>query len=158
MVDIEIRKATIDDLSAIRGFCSSLFVYEHGLGDKSLDLDWISGKDGEEYIRKAIINEDSCAFVAIGDSSVVGYIEGGVVDVENYRNVGKMGKLESFYISDRSRGNGIGEKLYGAFVEWAKSKEIRRLCVEVSFANEGAMRFYEKKGFRKYLAILETEI
>ena len=158
MVDIEIRRATIEDFSAIREFCSSLLAYEHGLGDKSLDLGWISGKDGEEYVRNAITNEDSCAFVAVGDSSVVGYIEGGVVDVEKYRNIGKMGKLESFYISDESRGNGIGDKLYGAFVEWAKSKKIRRLCVEVSFANEGAMRFYEKKGFGKFLAVLEREI
>jgi ribosomal protein S18 acetylase RimI-like enzyme len=157
---MEIRKATIEDLKRVQELCSFLFDYEYNKdnGDKSLDLDWIFKKSGEDYIRDAITGRDSCVFVAVDDSVIVGYVEGGIFKPEEYRKIPKMVRLEFFYVLEEFRGKGIGDKLYEAFVEWAKEKGAKSMSVEVTTSNSGAMKFYKKNGFGDYHSVLEMEI
>ena len=46
------------------------------------------------------------------------------------------------------RGKGLGEKLFQELEKWAKEHHITRLELTVMTHNEGAIRLYEKMGFK----------
>ncbi|MBT6614657.1 MAG: GNAT family N-acetyltransferase [Deltaproteobacteria bacterium] len=53
-------------------------------------------------------------------------------------------RSKSFFAS----GNGIGQKLFDAAVQWAKDKMCKELKVETQNINFGANKFYKKQGCR----------
>ncbi|MCK9379109.1 MAG: GNAT family N-acetyltransferase [Candidatus Moranbacteria bacterium] len=62
------------------------------------------------------------------------------------------------FVLDKHRGMGVGSKLYQAFVNWSKSKGVKRLRVGASAQNVVGINFYRKNGFADYDLILETNL
>ena len=48
------------------------------------------------------------------------------------------------------RGHGIGRALIGHLEGWAAARGIKRMILNVSEANEGAIRLYHDLGYRDY--------
>lgn len=71
---------------------------------------------------------------------VVGYI----VSTVNSENTGE---IESVFVSEAYRGQGIGDKLMKNTLEWMEQKGAVAKIVEVSVGNEQAWNFYSKYGF-----------
>ncbi len=57
---------------------------------------------------------------------------------------GKMLYLEDFVVNASHRGNGIGQQIFKAVIEEAKSRGAKLLKWQVLDWNSGAIRFYEK--------------
>ena len=47
------------------------------------------------------------------------------------------------------RGQGLGEKIYRAFEQWAKILEAQSICLSVAQQNEQAYRFWQRLGFEE---------
>jgi ribosomal protein S18 acetylase RimI-like enzyme len=69
----------------------------------------------------------------------------------------RLVELESLAVAEGSRGRGIGARLIAATRELAVEVGAERLYVGVMEANEDALRFYEREGFRPFYVELLGE-
>lgn len=154
----EIRIATIEDLKEIQRL--SLLQFENELKnfDSTLNREWSFSKDGEEYYKKSIIDDNRCIFVAIYDKKIIGYLEGGISQGGSNRIFSKLAELEYMFVIKEYRSSGVGTKLYQVFVNWCGEKRVKRLRTEASSKNTDAINFYRKNGFVDYDLILERDI
>ncbi len=157
-MNIQIKKATINDLQDIQKLNLLLFKKEYEEYDKLLDLKWTFGKQGTDYFKDKLTKPGSCGFVAFVDGKVIGYIIGGICKAETYRNMPETAELDNMFILKEFRSKRIGTKLYKEFVKWSKSKNAEIIRVQVSSPNKEAINFYRKNGFKGYSLILESKI
>jgi ribosomal protein S18 acetylase RimI-like enzyme len=61
-----------------------------------------------------------------------------------------VGELESLAVADHARGAGIGTRLLDAARELLRAQGARYWSVGVVEANDGAVRLYERSGFRSF--------
>lgn len=61
-------------------------------------------------------------------------------------------------VAEEARERGIGTALLDAARAWAGERGGTRLVVDVLIANERALRFYERQGFRRFGALLELTV
>ena len=59
-----------------------------------------------------------------------------------------VGELESLAVAAQARGRGIGTKLMDAARELLRSRDVGYWSVTVAAGNAGAIRLYEREGFR----------
>lgn len=58
--------------------------------------------------------------------------------------------LAQIAIDPKLRGQGLGKKVILDVIEYAKSKNYKRVTIDADFRNEGARRLYEKIGFSEF--------
>lgn len=58
-----------------------------------------------------------------------------------------LGEIESIFIEEKYRKHGLGDKLMQSALKWFESKEINNIEINVVYANNGALPFYERHGF-----------
>lgn len=66
-----------------------------------------------------------------------------------------IGEIESIYIEQMIRGQGLGEELINRHINWLKSKESKKIKLAVSYGNEAVLRFYMKAGLFPRLTYME---
>jgi GNAT superfamily N-acetyltransferase len=158
-MESKIKSATIEDLKRVQELNLMLFEKEYAEFDSTLNCKWTFSEGGTEYFKGRIAKDDGCVFVAIVDNEIVGYLAGGLMDTKKtYRVLPNSAELENMFVLDKHRGTGIGSKLYQTFVEWSKSKGVKRLRVSTSAQNVAGINFYRKSGFSDYDLILETNL
>ncbi len=155
---MEIRKAVAGDLKKIQELNLMLFEKEKREYDELLDLNWTFGEEGTSHFKDAINKDDACAFVVENNGKIVGYLVGGISEVENYRNAPKSAELDNMLVLEECRGMGVGGMLYDVFVEWCKDREVKMLRVNASAGNREAIGFYRKSGFEDYSLTLERKL
>ncbi|MBG0791255.1 MAG: GNAT family N-acetyltransferase [Desulfovibrionaceae bacterium] len=55
--------------------------------------------------------------------------------------------INTFWVSEKYRGEGLADVLMDVAAEWARSKGLTRLSLHVWKGNERAVRFYSRHGF-----------
>jgi ribosomal protein S18 acetylase RimI-like enzyme len=58
--------------------------------------------------------------------------------------------LAEIAIDSRMRGRGIGRKVICDVIDYAKSKNYKRVLIDADFRNEGAKSLYERIGFKEF--------
>lgn len=58
-----------------------------------------------------------------------------------------LGEIESIFIEEKYRKHGLGDKLMQSALKWFESREIKDIEINVVYANDGALPFYERHGF-----------
>ena len=139
-MSIQIRKAQAKDIKAVRDLVHELAVYEN-----------------EPDALKADLNHYHEQFKAGLFNCIVAELNGEIVGMTIYYLRfstwrGKMMHLEDFYVQDKHRRKGIGEKLFEAFIEDSKSQECKMVIWQVLEWNDLAIGFYDK-----YNAIYDKE-
>jgi GNAT superfamily N-acetyltransferase len=157
-MNVEIRKATLKDLSIIQDLNLMLFKKEYKEYDKSLNLNWTKGKEGTIYFKKRITDKDSCALVAVVEGKIVGYRVGAILKPEAYRILPNYAEAENMFVLPEYRSKGIGTKLLKEFLKWCKAKGSKRVKLVVDSRNKKALDFDRRIGFKDYSIILEKEI
>lgn len=155
---INIRLATIHNLKAIQKLNLMLFKKENKEFDNTLNCKWTFSKDGEDYFKKRLTKNDSCVLAAYVNDKIVGYLAGGLNKKSSTRVLSKFARLESMFVLDEFRGQGIGTKLFQAFADWCRSKGVGRLRVVAYPQNKKGINFYKKNGFVDYDLILEKDL
>jgi len=93
------------------------------------------------YLR----SEQAICFIAVQHSALIGYV-GGIVSVARAR---RSARLTSIAVSPSARQRGAGSLLMQRFLEEAKRQDCTIVTLEVAVANEEAIRFFSRAGFRK---------
>ena len=129
---INIRKANQADLPAILELVKELAVYE-----KAADQVTATLEDYENAFSENIFESQ----VAELDGKVIGMTLY-YMSYSTWR--GKMLFLEDFVIFKDYRNLGVGQLLFDAFLEEARSKKVAMVKWQVLDWNEPAIKFYEK--------------
>ncbi|HET90936.1 MAG TPA: GNAT family N-acetyltransferase [Chloroflexi bacterium] len=59
-----------------------------------------------------------------------------------------MGEVLQVWVAPEYRGAGVATGLLDAILRWAETNGFREIKAAVTPGNEGALRFYQKCGFR----------
>ena len=134
---IEIRTATIDDLSAIFHLGEKVFTSQEY---SNLYRTW------DEYEVTHLFNSESeYVIVAVSKKRVVGFAMGTII--EKARTAWNYGHLLWLGVDpDYSRMN-IGTLLFERFRELMETAGISMLIVDTQANNEPAVNFFQRKGF-----------
>ena len=146
-MNMEIRIAEVKHLKKIQNLNHDLCKKEKIEFDKTINSQWPFSDEGEEYFKKKITGDYGCTFIAVLNEEIIGYLVGGLRRPETYREVSNLAELESIFIIENYRSSGVGQKLYEVFINWCKTKKVKRVKVVASAQNEGAIRFYQKNNF-----------
>lgn len=133
-MNIEVRKATRGDLSAILELVVELAVFE-----KEPDAVTATLVDYERAWDSGLID----CIVATDDGKVVGT----ALFYDSFSTwKGKMLYLEDFVVNERYRSKGVGKLIYDRLFAEAEERESILVKWQVLDWNEGAVRFYEREG------------
>ncbi|MDA3836955.1 MAG: GNAT family N-acetyltransferase [Nanoarchaeota archaeon] len=157
-MDVDIRKATINDLVRVQELNLKLFEKEYEEWDSLLDLNWTFSEVGTKYFADRISVDEGFVFVALVNNEIVGYLCGGLTKAEEYRKLPVVAELENTFVLEKFRSSGIGGKMYAKFIEWCKAKNVGKVRVEATAQNELAINFYRNNGFRDYTLVLESDL
>ena len=155
MYKINIRIATLKDLTSIQKLNDSLFDLECNNFDDTLRREWAFEKDGKEYFEYMIKNE--IVFVAQVEEKIVGYLAGSICKKLSYIKE-TFAELDNMYIEDKYRGLSIGSLLINEFKKYSKEKNIQNIKVTASSKNIKAIKFYMKNGFEDYNVTLKYKV
>ena len=151
-----IRKARMEDVVVIVELSSALFREDAGQRDPFINLGWPE-EEGREYFARLVACDRSLCLLAEFAGVPAGYLVGHAQERTSLRPV-KVAELESMYVRERCRGRGVGAALIDEFLGWARARGAERASVTAYAANEGAIRLYEREGFRPKSLSLETSI
>ena len=152
-----VSKATRADLVDITSLSNQLMAYDKQ-HDATLATNWLKKSCGKNFLREHFSKKQQAAFVVKHNARVVAYLLGAIVPAECYRMVKKIAEIEELFVMDEFRGQKLGEKLMQAFIDWAKKQaKVPRISVRISAANHGAIKFYQRCGFKEYDLVLEME-
>lgn len=101
--------------------------------------------DSEWFARAERMNgERGAGFLAMHDDVPCGIV-GSFLDEDDPTRA----HLISMWTAPTHRQHGIGRRLVEAVVEWASSRNAKKLLLMVTNNNESAIRFYERLGFAR---------
>lgn len=153
VVDHEIVTAGSGGVEALVMLCSALFREDAGTRDRWTDLCWPE-RYGREHFVGLISRADAVCLLALAGPTPVGYLAGLVQHPTALRTV-KTTELQSMYVAKGYRSEGLGGQLVDSFCAWARDRGAERMSVSAYAANEGAIHFYERMGFRPRTVSLE---
>ncbi len=150
---ITIRPAILDDLETLLAFEQGLIAAERPL-DPFL-------KDGEMTyynIPQLILKENTHLIVATSENELVGC---GYLRIEESRNYHKNplnGYIGFMYVTPTFRGRKISALLLTSLKDWAKTKNLKELRLDVYNTNNAAIKSYEKFGFKRSMINMRMDI
>ena len=137
-----IRSAEPGDETAIHSLVCALADYERAPGE-------VINTPGQ--MRIDLFEDAVCDALVVEDDS--GKIVGFALFYTSYSTwKGRCLYLEDFFVLPENRRGGIGGKLFGAVVDIARERGVKRMDWQVLEWNEPALEFY-----RKHEAILDPE-
>lgn len=135
--EIEIREASIDDLSAIFHLGEMLFTAQDY---SNLYRTW------DEYEVTGLFNSESeHLLVADRGGEIVGFAMGTVID--KARTAWTYGHLLWLGVAPNRARSGVGSMLFDRFRNIVESEGVRMLMVDTQADNASAIHFFRKKGF-----------
>jgi len=155
MVEFGIRRARSEELAIVQDLMLGLYQ-----SDRKYDtlFESISPEEGsEEEYSSRIEGRDGICLVAEVNGEIVGCLTG-LIWSEPEERPAERARLEKLFVKDEFRGRSVGMALVEEFLQWSKERGVKRVFVRTYAANEGAVRLYERFGFRPYvMSLLLTE-
>lgn len=135
--DIEIRTATIDDLSAIFHLGEKLFTAQD---HSNLYRTW------DEFEVTSLFNsEPENLLVADTGEHVAGFAMGTIINKS--RSAWTYGHLLWLGVDADIAGHGVGSALFNRFRDIMELQGVRMLMIDTQIDNSEALAFFRKKGF-----------
>lgn len=131
-----IRRATKDDLAAIRGLWEAM---EEELGGPP----WVRETWDEELVDVERRLQDAAIFLAEEDGTAIGFL--GL----DFRNP-KVAEVQSVYVEPASRRRGVAAALIAQAAEMSREHGYDHMHLDVLSSNHGALAVYERLGFVVY--------
>lgn len=153
---IEIIRGTEADIDDLRPLWVSV---HHAHRAAMPELEPFVSDDETWSERRALYEElfqhaDTFLLLARIETAIVGYALGRTFDAadgwtaDTWRTGGRIGELESLAVLPDRRGAGIGSRLLDAVDDEFARIGVHDLIVGLLPGNEGALRLYERRGFR----------
>lgn len=100
---------------------------------------------------------DRTIFVAF-DPEPVGYVSGGVASSPALYERGRYVYVDGVYVVPERRREGVAGDLLERIGDWGRERGAERVSLSVHVDNEGALAFYEARGFEPKFHSLRREL
>jgi GNAT superfamily N-acetyltransferase len=111
-----------------------------------------AGKKYKEYLRRALDDRKHAVFVAESDMGLVGFAMGRINESPSVVVPRTVGYIENVFIRGSRRHSGIGTALCKELLAWFKSWGVGHVELFYQFENKKAAAFWNKLGFKTWLA------
>jgi len=146
MKDYIVRSATIDDLEDLLAFEQGIIQFERPY-DPTLSEDPITYYDLSELIA----SDDTEVVVVEFESKIIASGYAKIKQALPYLDHKKYTYLGFMYTQTDFRGKGINSIVIDRLKKWSVSKGIQEIRLTVYDDNGGAIKAYEKAGFKKHI-------
>lgn len=153
MEKIKYRKAKLEDLSVLYEFEQQIIATERPF-DPTLKPGHINYYD----LKEKILETTSEVIVAVSGADVVASGYGSIRKPENYLNFDRFVYMGFMYVRPAFRGRGVIKGLISELEEWARSQNIREVRLEVYDDNAGALKAYDKAGFKRHVITMRRAL
>ncbi|WP_284463215.1 GNAT family N-acetyltransferase [Chryseobacterium sp.] len=147
------REATKEDLKILLEFEQGIVSAERPFNSTLIDGE-IHYYDLNEFIQSPdatlIVVEDNNEIVASGYA----LIKKSDKDYSNFKSYAYLGFM---YVKPEYRGKGINKLITDELVNWAKSRNISEVRLDVYAQNDSAIKAYEKAGFEPLLLTMRLK-
>ncbi|RFS15070.1 GNAT family N-acetyltransferase [Emticicia sp. C21] len=153
MKNITVRAAQKDDIE-------TLLTFEQGIVEAERPFD-STLKEGEIHyydLIQLIENPEAEVVVAEIDGELVGSGYALIKEAKSYLKHTHYAYLGFMYVKPQHRGQGVNKAILEALKEWAISRNIREIRLEVYDDNTIAKKAYEKAGFKGNLLEMRMEL
>lgn len=153
MDSIHIRQARPDDLKILLQFEQGVITAERPY-DPTLKDEKIS-----YYDLKSMLSNPS-VFIAVAElnQQIVGSGYARIFQAKPFLKYKEYAYLGFMFVKEEHRGKGINTIILEALKQWAISKGMTEMRLEVYAENIPAVRAYEKAGFKNLLIEMRLEI
>lgn len=153
MDSIVSRKALLKDLPMLEHFLQLLVDAERPF-DETIDEGRIIYYDICELIK----NNDAEVLVLEEEGRLVGCGYAQIKTAKPYLRHQQYAHLGFMFVIPEYRGKGLNQRLVADLKNWALSKGIQEVRLEVYAKNTSAIKAYEKAGFKELLTTMRYEI
>jgi GNAT superfamily N-acetyltransferase len=150
---ITTREATPDDLPVLLGFEQGIVTAERPF-DETLKPDPISYYD----IGSMIVDPNVQVIVAVDGDLIVGSGYAKEKPSDDYVDPPTHCFLGFMFVRPEYRGRGVNGLVTEALVSWARERGLTEVQLRVYDDNAGALRAYEKAGFKKYMVTMRQSL
>ena len=152
---ITLRQAKLTDLDLILDLNTMIFM-DNPKYDNDAIKNFAHTPLGRKYFKKAIKSKDGCFFVAEEDGKMIGYVNGGKMEV-SYRK-SKYFEIDNLGVIPNKKRLGIGKKLLDTVEKWVKENGYQKIYLNSYSKNRNALAFYRKFSYEDIDVCLEKEI
>jgi ribosomal protein S18 acetylase RimI-like enzyme len=145
-MDIFVRPATTADLPTLLRFEQGMISVERPM-DPTINDGPIHYYDLNAMLTSAHIH----LVVAETDGNLIGCGYARIDPSRHYLKHANHAYLGFMYVEPSYRGKGVNQLIIDKLKNWALSRNITELRLDVYTSNENAIRAYEKAGFAPYL-------
>ena len=89
---------------------------------------------------------------------IVGYVYAAVEPLSWKDLRGECGFIHDLLVTDAARGQGAGEALLNAAIEWLQQRGMPRVVLGTAAQNARAQRLFERRGFRPTMIEMTLEL
>lgn len=150
---ITTRSAIIEDLPVLLDFEQSLINFERPF-DTTLKGEKISYYD----IKAMILSDDVEVIVAVEDDEIIGSGYARIEEAKPYLKHQVYAYLGFMFVKETHRGRGVNKLVIEALNKWILSKNIYEARLDVYAENPGAIKAYEKVGFKGHLLNMRMDL
>ncbi len=150
---VEIRKAIETEIEILLNFEEEIIATERPF-DNTLKQGEIHYYDLIELIR----SKRSEVLVAVVNNEIVGSGYAKTLQAEPYQKYREYAYLGFMYVKPEFREQGINQKILHQLIDWARSKNLTEVRLEVYNENLIAKNSYLKAGFKPNLLEMRLEI
>ena len=111
-----------------------------------------------EYFERLVRSEDAVVMVAEDNGTIVGYLAAKIEDRPPVFEEDKRGWVDSVYVLENYRGQGIGRKLTEETLKWLKNKGIKQVELSVDSKNEFGYKVWKSLGFETWQIIMKKSL
>lgn len=148
-----IREANIEELDKLLEFEQGIVEAERPM-NPTLKVGEIHYYDLAALVRSPLAS----VMVAEIDGEVIGSGYALEKEAKDYEKHERYAYLGFMYVVPEHRGKGVNKKILEGLLEWARSRDLNEIRLEVYDANLVAIGAYEKAGFEPHLLEMRREI
>ena len=153
MNEVKYRKAKLEDLPVLYEFEQQIIATERPF-DPTLKPGHINYYD----LREKILEDASELIVGVSGDEVVCSGYASIRIPEEYLDFERFAYMGFMYVRPAFRGQGAIRGLIVELEQWALSQNITEVRLEVYDDNAGALRAYDKAGFKRHMVVMRRRI
>jgi ribosomal protein S18 acetylase RimI-like enzyme len=152
-MEVITRSATVADLPVLSEFLQMLVEAE-----RPFDVTLQRGRIIYYDLRELIESNEAELMVLEKEGTLVGCGYAKIMKARAYLVYEQYAHLGFMFVLPEYRGMGLNQQLITGLKQWAISKGIREMRLEVYEENAGAIKAYEKAGFSKLLVTMRCSL
>jgi ribosomal protein S18 acetylase RimI-like enzyme len=151
MENIEIRKATLNDIALLQEIGRITFAETFSVGNTEENMaKYLSEGFSEEKLKAELLNQNSEFYFAFFNDKIIGYLKINSGKSQTEIKDEKALEIERIYVLKEFHGKKVGQLLYEKAIQIAKKANVNYIWLGVWEQNIRAIRFYKKNDFVEF--------